>query len=861
MLSGIQARRVRCLTPACAFLISSGLAAGAQSGKPIGYEVTETNVSSPQIAADNVGPVRMVRFSVVQGPVSCRPTPKLKWSRAAINEPIRQGCQVFVPARSRAELYFDDGSVMRLGGGAFVTMQTLYSDDKGEFTEVKLNDGLATCRLKNRNSLYQVDTPFCSVKAAGPARFRCGFRNSVEIADQDGNLTVEDPQDTENLAPGQFAVLRDPNSPIIVSALPPDDSWEQWNHNRDRIYDHGSPISRRYLPADLYLAEPDLDDYGSWYDEPHYGHVWVPRIHEAGWRPYHHGHWVWVDPFGWTWVGDEPWGWAPYHYGTWAHTRHGWAWCPGPEQQYWSPAVVSFSSYDDDIAWAPLSPDEVRYPSRLAVSFSDGDWALQFSIGGTAAYYPGPNHLCVARAWDTNYVNQATYVTNYYGYGGRPLYAANYNTYLGSGSWTPRNALYGGGSRVAASQFATAGSFAPVYAGNTAAFQRGRPVGAPARGFAPAMGPSHVRPTFASMTPTRAFNAPSPSGSIVSRRMFRANIDPRIARVAPAFGSQTLARTQRRGGRMPGAGFAASNNARRPGGALVAQPRQATAHGVPASPGALVGRSGRINNGHPAMGIAGGRGRALQAAHNTPANAARTAVRASAARQILGNAHMHRTPGNPQRVVATTQHGGRAVPSAAHAPRGLSGHQARVAHAGPGSFGRQAAHRPQASPRPVQLRGGRQAHPQFSRRTGPPAGGGHPAPSFSRRSGPPVGGGNPAPHFSRRSGPAAGAGNPMPRFSRRSGPPAWAASPTPHAPRRSGPPAGGNPMPQVPHRGGPPAGGGNPGPQFSHRGGPPAGGGGGRVARPQPAPGAQPQPPQGGQPQGGGEGRGHHRGG
>ena len=36
-----------------------------------------------------------------------------------------------------------------------------------------------------------------------------------------------------------------------------------------------------------------------------------PRIGE--------GRWVWTEPWGWTWVDDQPWGFAPSHYGRWVN--------------------------------------------------------------------------------------------------------------------------------------------------------------------------------------------------------------------------------------------------------------------------------------------------------------------------------------------------------------------------------------------------------------------------------------------------------------------------------------------------------------------------------------------------------------
>ena len=48
----------------------------------------------------------------------------------------------------------------------------------------------------------------------------------------------------------------------------------------------------------------------------------------AGWAPNLFGHWVWIAPWGWTWIGDEPWGFAPFHYGRWAFVGGYWGWLP-----------------------------------------------------------------------------------------------------------------------------------------------------------------------------------------------------------------------------------------------------------------------------------------------------------------------------------------------------------------------------------------------------------------------------------------------------------------------------------------------------------------------------------------------------
>src|SRR5664279_5923051 len=77
-------------------------------------------------------------------------------------------------------------------------------------------------------------------------------------------------------------------------------------------------------------------------DSPTYGNVWMPTSVQSGWAPYHNGHWVWVAPWGWTWVDDAPWGYAPFHYGRWVSLRGNWGWVPGPinYQPVYAPADI-----------------------------------------------------------------------------------------------------------------------------------------------------------------------------------------------------------------------------------------------------------------------------------------------------------------------------------------------------------------------------------------------------------------------------------------------------------------------------------------------------------------------------------------
>jgi hypothetical protein len=528
--------------------------ASAQQGADDGYSVTEAGrVKAPEPVSpagtqENTGPVRLARFAFVQGNVTWRTDESTDWSTATVNLPLRQGAQIWVSEGGRAEIQFDDGSLLRLGTGAVVTLQTLYSDSDGEFTELKMTEGLASLRIRHDRGVYQVNTPLGSVKAAGPASLRIGVGNGLEVALKSGKATLEGGQGKSELQSGDFLDLAGASSPYTVRDIPRLDSWDRWNQDRDDLLTRAeAQPAREHLPANIAIVANDLNDYGTWRDDSQDGWVWCPRVSSSDWRPYHEGHWTWVNPFGWTWVSSEAWGWAPYHYGTWVSRPYGWAWCPGPVNQYWSPAVVNFSECEGQIAWCPLAPSEVRYPSSIGFGFQRGNWATYFAIGGAAVYYPTGNGYCAPRVYDTRYVNRVTYVTNVTNvtnvYNGNSAalnrfglsqesYAANNNTYLnGRSAFIPVNSRTAAGvTSVRSADFGGRGTYVSVVRADSSLFTRGQVIAAPLQGRAPVAGPIGVKPTLQAMTPTRTFTTSAPTGTVrQTRPVFRAPVASVVA--------------------------------------------------------------------------------------------------------------------------------------------------------------------------------------------------------------------------------------------------------------------------------------------------------------------------------------------
>ena len=158
-----------------------------------------------------------------------------------------------------------------------------------------------------------------------------------------------------------------------IDTLPSPDDFTSWAFDRDHREDQSQ--SANYVSPEMTGYE-DLDDSGNWSYAGNYGPVWYPTNIAVGWAPYRFGHWVWVAPWGWTWVDDAPWGFAPFHYGRWVQIGPRWAWVPGPVAVHpvYAPALVAFvgggggfhfSAFGGGVgvAWFPLGPGEVFVPA------------------------------------------------------------------------------------------------------------------------------------------------------------------------------------------------------------------------------------------------------------------------------------------------------------------------------------------------------------------------------------------------------------------------------------------------------------------------------------------------------------------
>ncbi len=140
-----------------------------------GYRVGENpSVPSAPVRTQPASAHRLARVEYVSGNVTWRANDTAKWGKVSTNHPLTEGAQLWAEEGGRVEVRFDDGSLLRLGGNAVATLQTVYVDAQGEYTRIKMLSGVATLIARDESGVFELDTPRISVKTVGPSRIRIG---------------------------------------------------------------------------------------------------------------------------------------------------------------------------------------------------------------------------------------------------------------------------------------------------------------------------------------------------------------------------------------------------------------------------------------------------------------------------------------------------------------------------------------------------------------------------------------------------------------------------------------------------------------------------------------------------------------
>jgi len=374
-------------------------------------------------------PARAGRIGYVQGAVSFQPNGEGDWLDAVPNRPLTTGDNLWADRDARAEVQIGSTSI-RLAPETSLTFLDLGSN----IIQLRLSVGSVLFRVRHLDDgeNFEVDTPNLAFNVYQPGEYRVdvnenGDQTIARVFHGEGEITGGG--SSYRLMEGQeghFSGLDQLS--YDVGGIGSQDDFERWAFDLDRRQDNFR--SARYVSTEMTGYE-DMDEYGDWRNVDGYGSVWSPRGVSADWAPYRYGHWVYISPWGWTWVEDEPWGFAPFHYGRWVYADR-WCWVPGPVavRPVYSPALVAFVGgggfsigvgVGSGVGWFPLAPGEVYVPwyrtSPRYVQNVNVTNTRVTVVQVTNVY----NNVTVNRVNNITYVNQR---------GGRGITVVNHDTFV-----------------------------------------------------------------------------------------------------------------------------------------------------------------------------------------------------------------------------------------------------------------------------------------------------------------------------------------------------------------------------------------------------------------------------------------------
>jgi hypothetical protein len=338
-----------------AILLAGLLAAGAAMAQP----PAEPDAIDP--------PGRVGSVTLLAGPVTMVDLSNGNQEDALLNWPVTGGWRIDAGRGGRAEVRIGS-TALRLDEETTVDFVRL--DD--HFMQIAVLRGSVALRLRNPEILrelelltqrerivfdqvgrYRIDVdrpPGLTAVSVftGSARLLGGGSSFVVAAGQRGELYAS------------------PTIRFQIAAAAADrfDDWAAARDAREETIASADYVSRETTGVEM------LDQYGDWWPVEEYGAVWFPRVADATWAPYRFGRWVWVSPWGWTWVDEAPWGFAPLHYGRWVVVGGAWGWVPGVvvARPVYAPALVAWYSAPGvrvgaPVGWFPLGPREPYVPA------------------------------------------------------------------------------------------------------------------------------------------------------------------------------------------------------------------------------------------------------------------------------------------------------------------------------------------------------------------------------------------------------------------------------------------------------------------------------------------------------------------
>ena len=296
-----------------------------------------SNVARANDTAQGQPAAGAARLSSVEGKVRIMQGGQVLADPALMNAPLFAGTQVETGDDGKAEVQFDDGSVVRLSPASALTLTSI----GGQGTEIALVGGLGYFELQGSGQGGQTRVNFggSMATATGFTVMRINMDTPPgELAVFSGNAHLERGESVAvDLHGGESVQLigTDAGRYNLTETIEPD-SWDAWNSDRDQALNSQAAdqtgAAKNFVNGDNpNPAWNELDANGSWYNVPGQGYVWSPyEAANAGWDPYGNGSWMSTPGYGYIWASAYPWGYLPYQCGMWNfYDGFGWGWAPG----------------------------------------------------------------------------------------------------------------------------------------------------------------------------------------------------------------------------------------------------------------------------------------------------------------------------------------------------------------------------------------------------------------------------------------------------------------------------------------------------------------------------------------------------
>lgn len=269
---------------------------------------------------------RAARAVQVDGGVTLFDPEAGRWVNLERNRPLAAGDRLVTAAGAQAELRLGS-TVLRLAERTELELAAL----DGDQVLLRLHAGSLALRLNSREATAETrvvtNEALLRPQRSGHYRFD-RMAGTTWATPWRGELRVEGPGGW-GVAEGQrLELYRDAGGELRGRwGAPPDDAFAAWVQAEDAR--EGRRVATAPAVSPEITGVEELERHGRWATHPEFGAIWFPLAVAADWAPFRDGRWVWLRPWGWTWIDDAPWGFAPSHYGRWVHWEGRWGWLPG----------------------------------------------------------------------------------------------------------------------------------------------------------------------------------------------------------------------------------------------------------------------------------------------------------------------------------------------------------------------------------------------------------------------------------------------------------------------------------------------------------------------------------------------------